>query len=87
MLAMTYMYYGERQFGLDLARKTVREIVKRGWYWDWPVVIDGAQLRIGSDYYQNLMLWSLPAAMKGEDLTGPTKKGGLVERMIAAGRG
>jgi uncharacterized protein (DUF608 family) len=87
MLAMTYLYNGEREFGLDLVRRTVREILKRGWYWDWPVVIDGVSVRIGSDYYQDLMLWSLPAALKGEDLTGPCKEGGLVDRVVAMRKG
>ena len=87
MLAMTCIYAGRRDVGLDLARRTVREILKRGWYWDWPVVIDGARVsrREGADYYQNLMLWSLPAALAGEELAGPCRPDGLVERVIAAG--
>jgi len=85
MLAMIYMYRGQRELGLDLARRTVHEIIKRGWYWDWPVVIEGATgPRIGSDYYQNLMLWSLPAAMKGQDLAGPCESSGLVDRVLRA---
>jgi len=86
MLAMVYMYRGQRELGLDLARRTVREVIRRGWYWDWPVVIDCVSERIGFDYYQNLMLWSLPAAAKGEDLTGLCKPGGLADRMIRAGK-
>jgi hypothetical protein len=65
----------------------VREINRRGWYWHWPVVIDATQVRIGPDYRQNLMFWSVPAAMEGEDLTGPCREGGLVERVIEAGKG
>ena len=40
----------------------------------------------GTDYYQNMMLWSAPAALMGTDLSGPAKKGGLVQRMIDAGK-
>jgi len=89
MLAMTYMYRGQVQFGLDLAARTVNKILQSGWYWDWPVVIDGANApRNGYDYYQDLVLWAMPAAMKGEDLRGPSLPGGLVDRVIqAAGTG
>ena len=87
MLAMTYLYRGQREFGLELARRTVQEVVRRGWYWDWPVVIDAAHTpRVGTDYYQNMMLWSLPAALKGQDLAGLCKPDGLVDRIIRAAR-
>jgi uncharacterized protein (DUF608 family) len=85
MLAMTYMYEGERDFGFDLARRPVEELIRRGWYYDWPVCIDRATgPREGFDYYQNLMLWSLAAAAEGQDLSGPCRPGGLVARMIDA---
>jgi len=86
MLAMLYMYSGQAETGLDLVQRTVKEIVLRGWLWDWPVVLDGNEgPRIGFDYYQNLMLWSLPAAISGQDLKSPCLPGGLVERLIRAG--
>jgi uncharacterized protein (DUF608 family) len=100
MLAMTYMYRGQREFGLDLARRSVYEIVRRGLYWNWPATIDPApggwdasvgeglapdsQVVLGMDYYQNMMLWSLPAAMQGQDLAGPCSSGGLVDRVLRA---
>jgi uncharacterized protein (DUF608 family) len=88
MLAMAYIYHGQREFGLDLARRMTREIIKRGWAWDWPIVIDGAMGgRQGADYGQDLMLWSLPAALEGGDLASPCKQGKLVERVIRAGKG
>jgi uncharacterized protein (DUF608 family) len=88
MLAMTFMYCGQREFGLDLARRTVQEIIRRGWYWDWPVIIDGALgPRGGFDYYQNLMLWALLAAMAGGDLRTPCGPGQLVDRIFQAARG
>jgi hypothetical protein len=53
--------------------------------YDWPVCLDsGVGPRVGCDYYQNLMLWSLPAALEGGDLRGPGQPGGLVDRMIRA---
>jgi non-lysosomal glucosylceramidase len=84
MLAMVFLYLGQTDAGLELVRGTVAEIVKRGWYWDWPVCINGTWERLGMDYYQNLMLWALPAAIAGEDITTSCRDGGLVERMIEA---
>ena len=86
MAAMVYLYRGRRDEGLELVRRSVETIMRRDWYWDWPVCIEGTEPRIGADYYQNLMLWSVPAALAGQDLAGPTRDGGLVARMIAAGR-
>ena len=85
ILAMLYMYRGQTDFGLDLAKRVVAEVSQRGWTWDWPVVLDGSEPRIGFDYYQNLVLWSLPAALQGGELTGPCQPGGLVDRILRAG--
>lgn len=85
MLAMTYMYKGQREIGLDLAYRNVRETMRRGWYWDWSVILDSAAAeRAGRDYYQKMMLWSLPAALQNQDLMGPCQPGGLVERVLRA---
>jgi len=46
---------------------------------------DTGQRAFGADYYQNMMLWAVPAALQDQDLTGPMQAGGLVERVIAAG--
>jgi uncharacterized protein (DUF608 family) len=87
MLAMLYMYRDRREFGIDLARRCVQEIVNRGWYWDWPVALDsGVGPRVGFDYYQNLVFWSLPAALQGQDLTGPCRPGNLVDRILSAAK-
>jgi hypothetical protein len=88
ILGMTYIYRGHFGFGLDLVRRTLEavEVLQKN-TWDQPNIIDGTtgKARFGNDYYQNLMLWSLPAAMMGQDLSGPCKPDGLVERVIQAG--
>ena len=67
--------------------RQVGEVIRRGWYWDWPVAIDGSVWNpLGADYYQNMMLWSVVAALDGQDLAGPCEGGGLVERVLRAGR-
>ena len=44
------------------------------------------QRTYGTDYYQNMMLWAAPAAVAGTDISDPTRSGGLVHRIIEAGR-
>lgn len=85
ILAMLYMYNGQKEVGMDLAHRMVRDVVERGWLWDWAVVHDGNMPRIGFDYYQNMVLWSLPAAIGAGSLQAPCAPGGLVDRIILAG--
>jgi len=92
MLAMTYMYNGKREFGLELARKVWHNLVcLQGYTWDMPNImrgdVDTGERTFGNDYYQDMMLWSLPAALEGKDLGAPTKRGGLVDRVLRAARG
>ena len=92
MLAMTYIYHGQKDFGLELAKRCWDNITcQHGYTWDQPNFFQGdkdtGRRVFGNDYYQNMMLWSLPAALLGEDLSGPCKDGGLVDRIIQAGKG
>ncbi len=91
MLAMTYMYAGEREFGLDLAQRAWHNIVcRQGNTWDMPNIMRGdadtGERTYGSDYYQDMLLWALPSALAGQEVSGPCKPGGLVDRVLAAGR-
>ena len=53
--------------------------------WDWGIVYNPSRpYESGSDYYQDMVIWSMPAAIAMQDITGPTKTGGLVDRMINA---
>lgn len=91
MLAMTYMYNGQPEFGAELARRVWHNLVcLQGYTWDMPNImrgdVDTGERTFGNDYYQDMMLWSLPAALKGQDLSALVKTGGLVDRVIAAAR-
>jgi uncharacterized protein (DUF608 family) len=88
MLAMTYMYAGDMEFGLEQARKCLENLLNKGYYWNQPCIVQAAtgERISGYDYYQNLMLWSVPAAVEGKDLHGPCAPGGVVDRVIEAGR-
>lgn len=86
MLAMTYMYAGEREFGLELLYKCMKNIVEWGYLWDFTNImrgdVDTGQRAFGADYYQNMMLWAVPAALAGGDLTVPFGENGLINRII-----
>lgn len=89
MLAMTYMYNGKKEFGLELARRCMDNIVcKQRLTWNMPCIMDGdtGVLYNGDDYYQAMMLWSLPAVLQDKDLSGPCAPEGLVDRVILAGK-
>jgi uncharacterized protein (DUF608 family) len=92
MLAMNFMYEGQREFGLELARKVWHNIVcRQGYTWDLPNImrgdVDTGERTFGNDYYQDMMLWSLPAAWAGQTVDAPTKPGGLVNRIVQAAKG
>ena len=89
VLAATYMWQGQKEFGLDLARRLWENNVLRQRHgWDLPVMVRGdtGQRVNGTDYYQNMMLWVLPAALAGEDIKSSCARGGLIDRIIRAGR-
>ncbi|MBI2843008.1 MAG: hypothetical protein HYX78_06365, partial [Armatimonadetes bacterium] len=87
MLAMTYLYAGDQTFGMDLLKRTMDTLTnKEGVVWDMPCIYraDTGAMIFGNDYYQNMMLWSVPAAIEGKDLSGPCERGGLVDRVLRA---
>ncbi|HQO33539.1 MAG TPA: GH116 family glycosyl hydrolase [bacterium] len=92
MLAMTYMYNGQEDYGLELARKVWHNLFcLQGYTWDMPNImrgdVDTGERTFGNDYYQDMMIWALPAALERQDLSGPCKPGGLVDRVIRAAGG
>jgi uncharacterized protein (DUF608 family) len=89
VLSMTYVYAGKVEFGLELARKHWENLcLKQGHYWDLPNIIHGdtGKRVFGTDYYQNMILWAMPAAVAGQDLQTYCEPGGLIDRVIIAGK-
>lgn len=86
MLGATYMYAGDSDFGLELCRRCWANIARQGRTWDQPNIVrgDSGEIVYGGDYYQNLILWTLPAALGGGDVASPCQPGGLVGRVLAA---
>ncbi len=91
MLAMNYMYEGQVEYGTELARKVWHNLFcLQGYTWDVPNIMRGdadtGERTFGNDYYQDMMLWSLPAAIQGQDVSAPCKPGGLVDRILQAAK-
>lgn len=89
ILAMTYIYNRQQDVGLEIARRLMENLVRlQGHGWDMPNQIraNGGQRQAGTDYYQNMILWALPAALARQDINQFCKPGGLVDRIIQSGR-
>jgi uncharacterized protein (DUF608 family) len=91
ILSMTYMYEGEVEFGFDLAHRHWHNLIcEKGYAWDQPNYFRGdrdtGEAYYGHDYYQNMMLWALPAAIRRKDISVPMLPGGLVDKVIKAAR-
>ena len=88
MLAMTYMYAGEMDHGVEQARRCLFNLIQKGYTWNQPCIVEAStgERMSGYDYYQNMMLWSMPAALENADLRAPCAPGGLVDRVLQAGR-
>lgn len=87
ILGATYMYAGQVDLGLDLVRRVMHTVVcEHGHGWDLPNMVRLAtgERDFGTDYFQNLILWAVPAALTGDDLAGPNRPGGLVARILEA---
>jgi hypothetical protein len=86
---MTYIQVGTRDVGLELARRMWSALcLKHRHPWDLPNIVDGdtGRRRFGTDYYQNMMLWALPAALAGQTLADARSSGSLVRKVLEAGR-
>lgn len=90
VVAMTMMYTGDRETGLEVARRVIDNLVLRQRVeWDMPNRVDPADGKVtyGTDFYQQMILWGLPAAIQGQTLKEFAAAGGLVDRVLKAASG
>lgn len=86
--ACTLIYEGRKEDGLEIARRMMDAIVvKDAAGWELPNILDadGTVLH-GDDFYQMMMLWSLPLALRGHGIREATAPGNLVNRILASWR-
>ncbi|MFN8007314.1 MAG: GH116 family glycosyl-hydrolase [Terriglobia bacterium] len=89
ILGMMYLYVGDRETGQEIVRRLMYDLTCRHRYaFDLPNMIycDTGGRWFGTDYYQDMMLWAMPSAMLGKDIHAPCLPGGLVDRVIQAGK-
>jgi hypothetical protein len=89
--AITFIYEGQKEFGLELLRKNLQLS-----YCDWGYMWDGTnccsaggdtgEVNYGWDYWFNWSIWTAPAALLNQDITALTQTGGLVHRVLEAGK-
>ncbi|MHB1460957.1 MAG: GH116 family glycosyl-hydrolase [Armatimonadota bacterium] len=88
---MTYIYEGQKEFGLDLMRRTQETFSGKWAYtWDSPNSFSGAgdtgEMTYGWDYWFNWTIWSAVSALDNKDVSAPCQTGGLVAKMLKAGK-
>jgi uncharacterized protein (DUF608 family) len=90
-IAVLAMYEGHKDFGLDLLRKN-QELGYCHWGYMWDGVMgrsafgDTGEVSYGWDYWFNWSIWMAAAALANGDFTALLKPGGLVNRVIKAGK-
>ncbi|MDE3180927.1 MAG: hypothetical protein KGM47_14875 [Acidobacteriota bacterium] len=87
MLAATFIYNGQKDVGMRILKSCLEGIsVKYGYTWTQPNVVDGntGKRVYGADYYQNMILWIIPAALQGHDLKQAVAPGTLVAKVLKA---
>lgn len=91
LLGMTYMYEGQKTYGMNLIKRFFDDYSgKRAYTWDGGHFVRGDQdtgeIVEGADYLMHGRLWGLPAAIADGDISAPAKSGGLIDRMLQAGK-
>jgi non-lysosomal glucosylceramidase len=87
--AMTFMYHGHEQTGLEIARRIYEAIaLKARSPWNQRCLISAETgLPVwGDDYYSNLVIWAAPMALAKMSIAEFTQPGQLIERMIRASK-
>jgi hypothetical protein len=85
--ASTLIYEGRREDGLEIARRMMDAIVRANRAgWELPNILDAeGKILHGDDFYQMMILWSLPLALRGQGIREASIPGNLVSRILASG--
>jgi hypothetical protein len=86
---MTYMQSGEKEYGMEFVRRTWEQMTLTHRHaWDLPNMLLGetGERHFGTDYYQNMVLWTMPAVIAAQDIAQSSQGGGLVARVLDAAK-
>jgi hypothetical protein len=84
------MIEGQREYGMGFLERLQRNnALDHGHAWDLTCIMRGdtGTRNNGTDYYQNLMFWAVPATVLQTDLAGLCAPGAFVDSIIRAGAG
>ncbi len=89
--AITFIYEGQRGFGLELLRKNLElSYCKWGYMWDGTNCCgaggDTGEVNYGWDYWFNWSIWTAPSALANTDVAALRQPGGFVRRILDAGK-
>jgi hypothetical protein len=87
--AMTLMYHGRKDVGLEIARRLYRTMaIKTRSPWNQRCLLHGdTGLPLwGDDYYSNVIIWAVPMALEGVSVKEFASTGLVQAMMKAAGR-
>ena len=82
----TMAYFGQTKAAVHIAENLFNAIVLRDRReWDMPNILDAAGIAIhGTDFYQTMMLWALPLALRAQSLQEACCQGELIDQVIRA---
>ena len=69
--AMTYIYHGQRETGLDIARRLYQAVAlmsRAPWKQYCMIDADTGLPVWGEDYYSNMVIWALPMARANQNI-------------------
>ena len=89
--ALTFIYEGHKDFGLDLLHKNLEtSYLTWGYTWDGTNCCsaggDTGEVNYGWDYWFNWSIWNAPAALLNKDITALSQPGGLVHKLLEAAK-
>ncbi len=90
VVAMTALYSGDQQTGEEIPHRVMENIVIRQHAaWDMPNMVEPAEGKIthGTDFYQMMIQWGLPLALKHQDIASACHSGDLIESILRAANG
>jgi len=82
--AATMTYEGRAQEGMERARRMMEAIViGEGAGWELPNILNAeGKIIHGTDFYQMMILWSLPLALAGHGIHEACAKGSFIDRIL-----
>ncbi|HID95474.1 MAG TPA: hypothetical protein EYP53_05380 [Candidatus Latescibacteria bacterium] len=87
--AMTFILRGRREVGLEIGRRLMEAIYeahRTPWNQRCLIASDDGRPIWGDDYYSNMVIWTLPMVLAGQDIRDFCAEGGLVGKILAKGR-